>query len=123
MKNYKLFDSEFKFISIVWEEEPVGSGTLVSLCHEKLGWKKSTTYTVLKKLCDRGILKNENTVVSSLVSQEQIQQYESSAVMEKAFSGSLPQFITAFLKNHTLSKDEAEEIKEMIDEFSRSVKL
>lgn len=123
MNEYKLFDSEFKFASIVWEHEPVGSGTLVSLCQSRLGWKKSTTYTVLKKLCDKGILKNENAVVSSLVSKEQVQQYESSIVMEKAFSGSLPQFITAFLKNHPLSPSEAREIKALIDQFSQSGKL
>jgi len=115
MKQYKLFDAEFKFICIVWESEPLTTRRLTELCREKLGWKRTTTYTVLRKLIDRGILKNENSVVTSVVKREQVQKYESEAIIEKAFDGSLPKFIAAFLNDRTLSDDEAEEIKRLID--------
>jgi len=115
MKQYKLFDAEFKFMCIVWESEPLTTRRLTELCREKLGWKRTTTYTVLRKLIDRGILKNENSVVTSVVKREQVQKYESEAIIEKAFDGSLPKFIAAFLNDRTLSDDEAEEIKMLID--------
>ncbi|MEN6312728.1 MAG: BlaI/MecI/CopY family transcriptional regulator [Clostridiaceae bacterium] len=115
MEQYKLFDAEFKFICIVWDAEPVTTRKLTELCREKLGWKRTTTYTVLRKLIDRGMLNNENSVVSSVVKREQVQQYESEAVVEKAFNGSLPKFIAAFLNDKTLSADEAEELKRLID--------
>ncbi|AUS98416.1 BlaI/MecI/CopY family transcriptional regulator [Clostridium thermosuccinogenes] len=115
MKQYKLFDAEFKFMCIVWESEPLTTRRLTELCREKLGWKRTTTYTVLRKLIDRGILKNENSVVTSVVKREQVQKYESEAIIEKAFDGSLPKFIAAFLNDRTLSDDEAEEIKRLID--------
>ncbi len=116
MEEIRLFDSEFKFASIVWDNEPVGSGELVRLCAEKLGWKKSTTYTVLKKLCERGIMKNEKSTVVSIIKKENVQKAESEAVMSKAFNGSLPTFIASFLGGKTISAKEAEEIKRMIDE-------
>ena len=112
---YKLYDAEYKFACIVWENEPLKSGELARLCGLELGWKRTTTYTVLKKLCTRGILQNEGSVVTSLIKKEQVQQYESRAVMEKNFGGSLPQFIAAFLSGRKLSEKEAEEIKSLID--------
>ena len=115
MVRYKLFDAEFKFMCIVWETEPVTTRRLTELCQEKLGWKRTTTYTVLRKLSDRGILRSENSVVSSVVKREEVQKYESKVVLEKAFDGSLPQFIAAFLNDKTLSDDEAEEMKRLID--------
>lgn len=115
MERYKLFDAEFKFMCIVWETEPVTTRRLTELCQEKLGWKRTTTYTVLRKLSDRGILRSENSVVSSVVKREEVQKYESKVVLEKAFDGSLPQFIAAFLNDKTLSDDEAEEMKRLID--------
>lgn len=115
MEQYKLFDAEFKFICIVWDAEPVATRKLTELCREKLGWKRTTTYTVLRKLIDRGMLHNENSVVSSVVKREQAQRYESEAVVDKAFNGSLPKFIAAFLNDKTLSADEAEELKQLID--------
>ena len=115
MEQYKLFDAEYKFISLIWENEPVNSTELVGLCLDKLGWKKSTTYTVLRKLCERGILKNEAAVVTSLVKREDVQKYESETLLEKAFAGSLPQFLTAFLGEKRLSSKEAEELKRIIE--------
>ena len=116
MEQYKLFDAEHKFVSLIWENEPVNSTELVRLCLENLGWKKSTTYTVLRKLCERGILKNEDAVVSSLVKREEVQKYESEILIEKAFNGSLPQFLTAFLDGKRLSSKEAKELKIIIEE-------
>ncbi len=117
MEDLKLFDGEYKFASIIWDNEPLGSGELVRLSADQLGWKKSTTYTVLKKLCDRGILKNKASMVSSIVKREQVQKYESKAVLDKAFEGSLPRFLTAFLSDRKLSAREAEDIKQLIDSY------
>ena len=116
MEKYKLFDAEYKFVSIIWDNEPINSTELVKLCADKLGWKKSTTYTVLKKLCERGILQNKDATVTSLVKREDVQRYESRAVLEKTFDGSLPKFLTAFLSGRKLSKREAEELKRIIEE-------
>ena len=117
MEKYKLFDAELKFMNIIWDEEPIKSGDLVKVCNEKLGWKKSTTYTVLRKLAQRGILKNENTVVTAIVKREDTQIYESHEVVEKSFGGSLPKFLTAFFGNKKISNDEAEELKNLIDSY------
>jgi len=112
----KIFDAEYRFMCIVWEKEPIASPELVKLCFEEFGWKKSTTYSVIKRLLQRGALKNENTVVTSLVSQLQIQKYESEQILEKTFENSLPGFITAFLQDKKLTQDEALQIKQMIEE-------
>ena len=117
MEKYKLFDAELKFMNIIWDEEPIKSGDWVKVCNEKLGWKKSTTYTVLRKLAQRGILKNENTVVTAIVKREDTQIYESHEVVEKSFGGSLPKFLTAFFGNKKISKYEAEELKKLIDSY------
>ena len=116
MEKYKLFDAEYKFASIVWDNEPINSTELVKLCADKLGWKKSTTYTVLKKLSERGILKNKDAVVTALVKREEVQKYESNAVVEKNFDGSLPKFLTAFLGERKITEQEAEELKKIIEE-------
>lgn len=115
MDGLKLFDGEYKFANLVWEHEPIGSGELVKLSQQQLGWKKSTTYTVLKKLCQKGILHKENAVVTALVKREAVQKYESQAVLEKAFDDSLPKFIASFLSDRKLSQQEAEEIQALID--------
>lgn len=115
MEKYKLFDAELKFMNIIWEREPIGSGDLVKVCNEKLGWKKSTTYTVLRKLCNRGILKNEKTIVTAIIKKEETQRYESHEVVEKSFGGSLPKFLTAFFGDKKISREEAEELKKLID--------
>ncbi|NLC06651.1 MAG: BlaI/MecI/CopY family transcriptional regulator [Syntrophomonadaceae bacterium] len=119
MEQYKLFDAEYKFVSLIWDNEPINSTELVRLCADKLGWKKSTTYTVLKKLCERGILQNREAMVTALVKREDVQRYESRAVLEKAFDGSLSKFLTAFLDNRKLSIQEAEELKRIIEEAAK----
>lgn len=119
MEEFKLFDAEYKFLDIIWELEPVNSTDLSKICFQKLGWKKSTTYTMIRKLSERGILKNENATVVSLVNKEQVQKQESEALLEKSFDNSLPAFIAAFLKDKKLSIKEAEEIKKMIEEATK----
>lgn len=117
MEQLKLCESEYRFATIVWENEPLGSGELVTLCEQQLGWKKSTTYTVLKKLCERGVLNNENAKVTALVKQEQVQRFESKQFINRTFGGSLPQFITAFMNDKKLSKQEADDLKKLIDSY------
>lgn len=114
MESWKLCDSDYRFMCIVWENAPVGSGELVKLCREELGWKKSTTYTVLRKLCEKGYIANENAVVSVLVPKERVQEDESTYFVERTFGGSLPGFLTAFLGNKKLSDREVEELEQLI---------
>ncbi len=114
MENYKLFDAEMKFMDIVWANEPLSSRQLAVLCEQRLGWKRTTTYTVLKKLSDRGMVQNEDTIVTALIKREQVQQYESGAVVDRAFGGSLPSFIAAFVSGRSLSNEDAEEIRRLI---------
>ena len=111
----KIFDSEYKFACIVWEHEPVSTRDLVKYCAEQLEWKRTTTYTVLKRLCERGIFQNEDSIVTSLIPKEEIQHGESRQFVKRTFGGSLPGFIAAFLGNDTLSDEEAEALKAMID--------
>lgn len=116
MEEYKLCESDFRFMSVIWDAEPVQSGDLVKLCAQRLGWKKPTTYTTLKKLCERGFAKNEDTIVTSLVPREQVQAYESNRFVERTFAGSLPGFLVSFLDGRSLSRQEAEQLKKLIDE-------
>lgn len=120
MEPYKLFDAEYKFACLVWDNEPINSTELVKLSQSVLGWKKSTTYTVLRKLCQRGILKNEEATVTSIIKKEDALKYESEMVIEKSFNGSLPQFLTAFLGGKGISSQEAEELKRIIEEATKS---
>lgn len=117
MATPKVYESEYRFCLILWEHEPVKSTELVKLCEEQLGWKKATTYTVIKRLAERGVLKSENAIVTSLVSKSEIQASEIDELMEKTFEGSLPAFIAAFAKNRKVSAKELQEIREMIDSF------
>lgn len=117
MEELRLCNSDYRFMMIVWEHAPVGSGELVRLCQEQLGWKKSTTYTQIKRLSEKGILKNENAVVEPLVTREEVQKQESDAFVERTFAGSLPGFLTAFLGGKKLSAKEAEELKNLIDHY------
>lgn len=119
MNTPKVFESEYRFCLILWENEPVKSSELVRLCKEQLGWKPTTTYTVIKRLSERGVLKNENTVVTSLVTKEQVQAAEIDEMVEKTFEGSLPAFIAAFTKHRKLSAKEIEEVQQMIDRFRK----
>jgi predicted transcriptional regulator len=117
METPKVFESEYRFCEILWENEPVSSSELVRLCNERLEWKKSTTYTVIRRLAERGVLKNEDSIVTSLVSKEDIQSAESEEVVERTFSGSLPNFIAAFTRKKNLSKQEIDEIQNIIDQY------
>ncbi len=117
MANFRLAEGEYRFACIVWDNEPLPSGKLVELSQERLGWKKSTTYTVLKKLVDRGILRNENAVVTAAVPKEAVLREESRAVVDRAFDGSLPSFLAHFMGGRTISDEEADELKAIIDRY------
>lgn len=119
MEELKLCESDYRFMRVVWDHAPLSSGELVKLCGEKLGWKKPTTYTVLRKLCERGFVKNENTLVSVLIPEERVQVYQSERFVDRVFQGSLPMFLTSFLDGKTISQQEAEEIREIIDRYSK----
>jgi len=117
MQTPKIFESEYRFCLILWEHEPVGSAELARLCKEKLDWSRTTTYTVIRRLSDRGVLKNENAVVTSLVSKSEVQTAEIDELVDKTFEGSLPAFIAAFAKSKKLSSKDVEKIQAMIDKF------
>jgi len=116
MDTHKLAQSEARFADLIWKHEPIGSGELVKLCAKEMGWKKSTTYTVLKKLCDKGVFQNENAVVSSLIKKDEFYAKQSRHFVEDIFGGSLPKFLTAFIGEKGLSDRQAEELKKLIDE-------
>lgn len=119
MENAKLFDAEYRFMNLLWKHEPINSTKLVKLCFKEFGWKKSTTYSMIKRLSKRNVVKNVDTIVSAIVKREKVQGYESQAILEKTFGGSLPSFITAYLNNRKLSRAEAEQIIAMIKEASK----
>ena len=111
----KIPESEYRFCLILWEQEPVTATEMVKLCQEQLGWKRTTTYTVIKRLSERGILKMENGIVSSLVSKEEAEASEIEDLVEKKFGGSLPAFVAAFTKHQNVSEKELDELQRMID--------
>ena len=113
----KIFESEYRFCLILWEHEPVNSTKLVELCREKLGWSKATTYTVIRRLAERGVLVNENTIVRTLITKEEAQASRVEEMVEETFQGDLPAFIAAFARGRKLSRQEAEQLKAMIDTF------
>ncbi len=115
MDDTKLGAVELRFAELIWREEPLSSGELVKRCAAELEWKKSTTYTVLKKLCDRGLFRNENGVVTSQISRREYLSRQSKRFVEDSFSGSLPAFIAAFSEHNKLSKKDVQEILRMID--------
>lgn len=119
MDTPKVFESEYRFCLILWEHEPVKSSELVVLCREQLGWKPTTTYTVIKRLSERGILKNENSIVSSLVTKEEVQTAEINELVEKKFEGSLPAFVAAFTRHRNITENEIDEVQHMIDRFRK----
>ena len=110
MATPKVFESEYRFCLILWEHEPIKSSELVKLCKEQLGWKPTTTYTVIKRLSERGVLKNENTIVSSHISKDEGQASEIEEMVEKTFEGSLPAFVAAFTKHQKISEKEIDEV-------------
>ena len=111
----KIHEGEYRFCLIMWEHAPISAAQLAKLCQEQLGWKRTTTYTVIKRLGERGILKNEDGVVTALVSKEDAQAYEIDELVEKKFEGSLPAFLTAFTKRQTLTDSDLDEMQQMID--------
>ena len=117
MDTPKIFESEFRFCCILWEHEPINSTKLVALCKEEMGWSKATTYTVIKRLSERGVVKNENAVVSSLVSRQEAEEARLNELVEDTFSGSIPAFIAAFSRSKKLKKDELQQLQEMIDSY------
>lgn len=118
METPKVFESEYRFCLLLWDNEPIKSGDLAKLCAEKLDWKKSTTYTVIKRLTERGVIRSENSVVTSLVSKEEVQCAESRDFIDRTFGGSLPGFIAAFTSKQQLSPEEITEIRRMIDSYA-----
>lgn len=112
----KIFESEYRFLTILWEHEPITSPELVKLCHEELGWKKSTTYTVIKKLKEKGVVRSEKTIVESIVKKEEADRQAGDELLEKTCRGNIPAFFAAFLKDRKLTREEADRIKRLIEE-------
>ena len=117
MNTPKIFESEYRFCLILWENEPVNSTKLVELCKAQLGWSKATTYTVIRRLAERGVLKNENATVSTLVSKEEAQESRLNELVEETFEGNLPAFIAAFSRGKKLNKAEVDQLKALIDSY------
>ncbi|MBP3674293.1 MAG: BlaI/MecI/CopY family transcriptional regulator [Oscillospiraceae bacterium] len=117
METPKIFESEYRFCLILWEHEPVNSTKLVELCKAQLGWSKATTYTVIRRLAERGVLKNENTIVTSLVSKEQAEESQVDELVEKTFQGNMPAFIAAFSRSKRLTEQEVQQLKALIDSY------
>lgn len=117
MADYKLARTESRFADMIWEREPIASGELVKLCEQELGWKSTTTYTVLRRLCDRGIFQNENSTVISLISREQFYSLKSRQFVEDTFGGSLPMFLTSFIGGKKLNRKQIESIRKLLDEY------
>ena len=122
METPKVFESEYRFCLILWEHEPIKRSELVQLGEEELGWKATTMYTVIRRLSDRGVVQNEDTIVTSLISREEVQAAEISELVEKKFEGSLPAFIAAFTKHQKISEDEIDEVQKMIDKYRSETK-
>ena len=119
METPKIFESEYRFCLIMWEHEPVTASVLVKLCQEQLGWKRTTTYTVIKRLGERGVLKNEDGMVTALISKTQAQASEIDELVEKKFEGSVPTFIAAFAKRQELTEADLDEMQRMIDRIRK----
>ncbi len=117
MATPKVFESEYRFCLILWKHEPINSTRLAKLCKEQLGWSRTTTYTVIRRLSDRGVVKNENATVTSLVSKDEVQAAEIDEMVEKTFEGSLPAFIAAFTRRKSVSREDLAEIRKMLDSY------
>ena len=115
MESPKVFESEYRFCLILWRHEPINSTQLARICKEELGWSRTTTFTVIRRLSDRGVVKNENATVTSLISKEDIQVAQMDEMLEKTFEGSLPAFVAAFARRQKLSEDEVQEILRMLE--------
>lgn len=117
MKEYKLTEAEAKLADLIWQDEPLPSGDLVRICEAVFDWKKSTTYTMLKRLETKGIFKNSNGIIQSLIKKEAFHAGQSKQFVEEQFGGSLPKFLTAFARNKKLSHEEVKELQKLIDTF------
>ena len=115
MKDMKLGVIETRFAEIIWANEPLTTNQLIGLCAQELEWKRTTTYTVLKKLCDKGIFKTENSLVTALISRQEFEGMQSEQFIEETFKGSLPAFLTAFNSRKKLSDAEIDELQKLID--------
>lgn len=113
----RISEGEYRFLSILWEDEPIASPELVKHCNEQLGWKKSTTYTVIKKLIEKGIVKNENTIVTALASKDEVDKWQSEELLQRTSKGNVPAFLAAFLKDRKLSAADIERIRRLIDQI------
>jgi len=120
MQTHALGEMESRFADMIWENAPVPSGELVKLCDKKLGWKKSTTYTMLKRLCDRGLFENRGGAVTVLISKQEFDALQSERFVEKTFNGSLPKFLTAFTTRKKLGEGEIQELEQLISEYRRN---
>ncbi len=119
MIDFELGAIQERFADIVWEHEPIPSGELAKVCEKELSWKRPTTYTVLRKLCEKGLLQNRDGIVTSLVPREEFYSAKSEQIIADSYKGSLPAFIAAFISKKKLSAEEADEIQRMIDSFKR----
>lgn len=117
METPKIFESEYRFCLILWENEPINSTRLVALCKEQLGWSKATTYTVIRRLAERGVLKNEDAVVTALISKEEAQKARLNEMVEETFEGSIPAFIAAFSRSKRLSREDVDQLRALIDSY------
>lgn len=117
MKELKLPENEYKFLELIWDNEPLGSGELVTLCQDKFNWKKSTTYTVLRRLCEKDILQNEHTIVTAKIKKEKYEAVQTEQFVEHTFQGSLPRFLAAFMSRKKLTKKQIDEIQQIIDNY------
>ena len=115
MAEYRLGEIEMRFANLIWENEPIASGELAKLCEKELNWKKSTTYTILHRVCDRELFQNERGMVTSLVSREEFHAMQSKQFVEDSFGGSLPKFLAAFTVRSKLSEEEVRQLQEIID--------
>lgn len=117
MEDYKLGAMETKFAELIWDNEPINSGELVRLCEKEFGWKKSTTYTMLRRLCERGLFQNIDAVVSSIITKHEFQAIQSEQFVEETFDGSLPLFLAAFSRRKKLTEEEISELQQLINEY------
>lgn len=119
MSEIKLGEMEAKFAELIWENEDISSGELVKLCEKELSWKKSTTYTMLRRLCEKGLFKNESGHVSALISKTELAARKGEELINESYGGSLPRFIAAFAERKAISQKELDEIQKMIDEYRK----
>ncbi len=117
METPKIFESEYRFCLLLWDNEPVNSTKLAALCREQLGWSKATTYTVIRRLSERGVVKNENAIVTSLISKEEAQKARLEEMVEETFEGSMPAFIAAFSRSRKLTRREVDQLQSLIENF------